>query len=110
MTRDKFVQARRKKEAYQGTPTANNTGCADLDKSNAEVINGQFLTIKNSIICPKCETIIKMKKKFFIYILFFGIIMQNMLWCIYTLRRHWQLSGIQDFKIEIFPGYKIFRL
>ena len=29
--------------------------------------------IQDSIICPKCETIIKMEKKSFIYILFFGI-------------------------------------
>ncbi len=44
MTQDKFVQARRKKEAYRGTSTDDNADCADLDKSNAQVINGQFLT------------------------------------------------------------------
>ena len=44
MTQDKFVQARRKKEAYRGTPTDDNADCADLDKSNAQVIDGQFLT------------------------------------------------------------------
>lgn len=43
MTQDKFVQARRKKEAYRGTATDDNADCADLDKSNAQVINGQFL-------------------------------------------------------------------
>ena len=43
MTQEKFVQARRKKEAYQGTSTDDNADCTDLDKSNAQVINGQFL-------------------------------------------------------------------
>ncbi len=47
MTQNKFVQARRKKEAYRGTSTDDNAGCADLDKSNAQVINGQFLSIQN---------------------------------------------------------------
>jgi len=45
MTQDKFVRARRKKEAYRGTPTDDNADRADLDKSNAQVIDGQFLTI-----------------------------------------------------------------
>lgn len=44
MTQDKFVQARRKKEAYRGTQTDDNADCADLDKSDAQVINGLFLT------------------------------------------------------------------
>ncbi len=44
MTQDKFVQARRKKEAYRGTSTDDNADCTDLDKSNAQVINGQFLS------------------------------------------------------------------
>ena len=44
MAQDKFVQARRKKEAYRGTLTDDNAGCADLDKSDAQVINEQFLT------------------------------------------------------------------
>ena len=43
MTQDKSVQARRKKEAYRGTSTDDNADCTDLDKSNAQVINGQFL-------------------------------------------------------------------
>ncbi len=43
MTQDKFVQARRKKEVYRGMSTDDNADCADLDKSNAQVINGQFL-------------------------------------------------------------------
>ena len=42
---DKFVRARRKKEAYRGTLTDDNTGCADLDKSDAQVINEQFLIV-----------------------------------------------------------------
>ena len=46
MTQDKFVQARRKKEAYRGTPTDDNADCTDLDESNAQVINVQFLTVK----------------------------------------------------------------
>jgi len=44
MTQDKFAQARQKKEAYQGTSTDDNADCTDLDKSNAQVINGQFLS------------------------------------------------------------------
>ncbi len=44
MTQDKFVQARRKKEAYRGTSADDNADCSDLDKSNAQVINGQFLS------------------------------------------------------------------
>ncbi len=44
MTQDKFVQTRRKMEAYRGTPTDDNADCANLDKSNAQVINGQFLS------------------------------------------------------------------
>lgn len=61
MTQDTFVQARRKKEAYRGTLTdgavcrwhtsgtdrsgaESNADCADLDKSNVQVRNGQFLT------------------------------------------------------------------
>ena len=43
MTQDKFVQARRTREAYRGTLTDDNADCADLDKSNAQVINEQFL-------------------------------------------------------------------
>ena len=43
MTQNKFVQARWKKEAYRGTSTDDNADCADLDKSNAQVIDGQFL-------------------------------------------------------------------
>ena len=43
MTQDKFVQTRRKREAYQGTPTDDNADGADLDKSNAQAINGRFL-------------------------------------------------------------------
>ncbi len=43
MTQDKFVQARPKKEAYRGMSTDGNADCADLDKSNAQVMNGQFL-------------------------------------------------------------------
>ncbi len=43
MTQDKFVQTRRKKEAYRGTSTDDNADCADLDKSDAQVINEQFL-------------------------------------------------------------------
>ncbi len=31
-------------EAYRGTPTDDNADCADLEKSNAQVINGQFLS------------------------------------------------------------------
>ncbi len=45
MTQDKFVQARRKKEAYRGTATGDNADCADLDKSTAQVMNGQVLII-----------------------------------------------------------------
>ncbi len=41
---DKLVQARRKKEACRGMATDDNADCADLDKSNAQVIFGQFLT------------------------------------------------------------------
>ncbi len=41
MTQDKFGQARRKK-AYRGTSTDDNADGADLDKSNAQVIFGQF--------------------------------------------------------------------
>lgn len=49
MTQDKSVQARRKREAYWGTPTDDNADCADLDKSNVQVINGQFLRKKGRI-------------------------------------------------------------
>ncbi len=45
MTHDKFVQARRKKETYRGTLTDGNADYADLDKSNAQVMNGQFLKL-----------------------------------------------------------------
>ena len=51
MTQEKFVQARRKKEAYRGTSTDDNADCTDLDKSNAQVINGQFLSI--TVLCPE---------------------------------------------------------
>ncbi len=44
MTWDKSVQARRKKEAYRGTLTDDNADCADLDKSNEQVIFAQFLS------------------------------------------------------------------
>ena len=44
MTQNKSVQARRKKEAYRGTPTDDNADCADLDKSNVQVIYGQVLS------------------------------------------------------------------
>ncbi len=48
---DKFVQARQKKEAYRGgMSTDDNADCANLDKSNAQVINGQFLSA-NRISC-----------------------------------------------------------
>ena len=46
MTQDKSVQARRKKEAYRGTSTDDNADCTDLDKSNAQVINGQFHSVR----------------------------------------------------------------
>ena len=52
MTQDKFVQARRKKEAYRGTLTDDNADCADLDQSNAQVIFEQFLRPDTSDI--KC--------------------------------------------------------
>ncbi len=45
MTQDKSVQARRKKESYRGTTTDDNVDCADLDKSNSQVINEQFLRV-----------------------------------------------------------------
>ncbi len=42
MTQDKFVQARwKKEEAYRGTSTDDNADGADLDKSNAQVMNEQ---------------------------------------------------------------------
>ena len=46
---DKFVQARRKKKAYRGTSADDNADCTDLEKSNAQVINEQFLTSGRSI-------------------------------------------------------------
>lgn len=53
MTQDKFVQAGRKREAYRGMLADGamcrwhmfNGDCADLDKSDARVIDGQFFTI-----------------------------------------------------------------
>ena len=48
MTQDKFVQARRKKEAYRGIDVQGYADCADLDKLNAQVINGQFLSVCQS--------------------------------------------------------------
>ncbi len=45
MTQDKFVQERRKKEAYRGTLTDDNADCTDLDKSNAQVIYARFLNM-----------------------------------------------------------------
>ena len=44
MTQDKFVQVRRKKESYRGTPTDDSADCTDLNKSNAQVIFGRFLS------------------------------------------------------------------
>ncbi len=46
MTQVKFVQARRKKEAYRSTSADDNADCTDLDKSNAQVINGQFHSVR----------------------------------------------------------------
>ncbi len=37
---------------YRGTPTDDNADCADLDKSNAQVINGQFLIIVDEYDMP----------------------------------------------------------
>ena len=65
MTQDKFVQARRKKEAYRGTLTDDNADCADLDKSNAQVINGQFLMVGWS--SPRNIAVISLGIFFLIY-------------------------------------------
>ncbi len=43
MTKDKFIRARREREAYRSTSTDDNEDRVDLDKSNAQVIEEQFL-------------------------------------------------------------------
>ena len=40
---DEFVSARRRMEAYRGTPTDDNAAMADSDKLNAQVIYRKFL-------------------------------------------------------------------
>ncbi len=59
MTQHKFVQARRKKEAYLGTSTDDNADCADLDKSDAQVMNGQFLSAEKRRGCREIELFVK---------------------------------------------------
>lgn len=43
---DKSPSARRRNEAYRGTPIDDNEADEDLDKQNSQVIDEQFLTTR----------------------------------------------------------------
>ena len=46
---DKSPSARRRNEAYRGTPIDDNDADEDLDKQNSQVIDEQFLTINRKL-------------------------------------------------------------
>ena len=67
-TQDKSAYARRRNEAYWGTPIDDNAVYAGLDKSNAQVIYQQFLTVDS--LAPRdilTRFLNKIREQHFIY-------------------------------------------